>query len=71
VPGDSGHGTIATARAAVNRCRRRLARRIIFTCGEGDSEEIRRLARDQGSPVVLKPFRIEELERAIAGVLRN
>ena len=48
-----------------------LARRMIFTSGEGSSEEVRRLTRERGNPVILKPFRIEDVDQAIASVLRN
>ncbi len=48
-----------------------LARRIVFTAGGGDSGDAERFVRDRGNEILFKPFRIEEIERAIASALRN
>jgi signal transduction histidine kinase len=48
-----------------------LARRIIFTTGDGASDETQKFVRDTGNEIVLKPFKIDELEKAIAATLSN
>jgi len=48
-----------------------LARRIIFTTGDGGSAETQSFVRQTGNEIVLKPFKIEEIERAIASALSN
>ncbi len=42
-----------------------LARRIIFTTGDGTSQETLQFVRETGSQIVLKPCTIQEIERAI------
>jgi signal transduction histidine kinase/CheY-like chemotaxis protein len=49
----------------------RLARRIIFTTGDGASAETRQFVRERGNEIVLKPFKIEEIERAITSTLTS
>ncbi len=49
----------------------RLARRIVFTTGDGASAETRRFLQEAGNEIVLKPFNAEEIESAIARASRN
>jgi two-component system response regulator AtoC len=49
----------------------RLARRIVFTTGDGASEETQRFLEETGNEVVLKPYRIEEIRKAIARAALN
>jgi signal transduction histidine kinase len=49
----------------------RLARRIIFTTGDGASAETLRFLKETGNEIVAKPYRIEEIERAIARASSN
>ncbi len=46
-----------------------LAQRIIFTTGDGANAETRTFLEEARAQVVLKPFRLEELEAAIARAL--
>ncbi len=48
-----------------------LARRIVFTTGDGASDATRRSLEATGNAIVLKPFKIEALEGAIASAIRN
>ena len=48
-----------------------LARRVIFTTGMGVSAETQSFVRETGNEIILKPFKIEEIERAIAAAMRN
>ncbi|MCI0658974.1 MAG: ATP-binding protein, partial [Acidobacteria bacterium] len=48
-----------------------LARRIIFTTGIGASSETQSFVRQTGNEIVLKPFKIDEIEKAIASALSN
>ena len=48
-----------------------LARRIVFTTGDAASEETQRFAREKGNEVLLKPCKLEELERAISRAISN
>jgi signal transduction histidine kinase/CheY-like chemotaxis protein len=49
----------------------RLARRIVFTTGDGASAATAQFLEETGNEIVLKPFKIEEIERAIAVAARN
>ena len=65
------HGSgIQLYRAVVDRSPS-LSRRIIFTTGDGISAETQRFVRETGNEMVLKPFKIEEIERAIASAMSN
>jgi signal transduction histidine kinase/ActR/RegA family two-component response regulator len=44
----------------------RLSGRIVFTTGDGTSEETRRFVHETGTQMVVKPCTVEEIERAIA-----
>lgn len=48
-----------------------LARRIIFTTGDGTGGEPQRFLQGTGNEILTKPFKIEEIERAIASAIRN
>jgi len=48
-----------------------LARRIIFTTEDGASPETQKFVRETGNAIVLKPFKIGELEQAIAAALAH
>jgi len=48
-----------------------LARRIIFTTDDGASPEMQRFVRETGNEMILKPFKIEEIERAVANAMNN
>ena len=49
---------------------RAAAHRIIFTTGDGTAEETRRLLGDLQNEVLFKPYRIEQIEAAIARTVR-
>ncbi len=55
-------------RAVVNK-RPDLARRIILTSGGGTDEEIVRFAKETGNQMVLIPYTMEQIEKAIAKVM--
>jgi len=65
------HGTGKDIYQAVKEKSPHLARRIIFTTGDGASADTQRFVRETGNEIVLKPFKIDELERAIASALSN
>ncbi len=65
------HGTGKDIYKAVIDRSPRLARRIVFTTGDGASAETKQFLKEAGNEIVMKPFRIEEIERAIAGAIRN
>jgi CheY-like chemotaxis protein/anti-sigma regulatory factor (Ser/Thr protein kinase) len=65
------HGTGKDIYKAVLDRSPRLARRIVFTTGDGASAETKRFLEETGNEIVLKPFKIEEIERAIAVAARN
>lgn len=48
-----------------------LARRIVFTTGDGASGATKEFVQDTGNELVLKPYRIEQIERAIARAIHN
>ena len=49
----------------------RLAGRVVFTSGDGSSEETLRFVRETGSQMVPKPCTVGEIERAIARAMGN
>jgi signal transduction histidine kinase len=49
----------------------RLARRVIFTTGDGETGEIRQFFQETGNEILMKPWKIEEIEQAIAKAMRN
>jgi signal transduction histidine kinase/ActR/RegA family two-component response regulator len=49
----------------------RLARRIVFTTGDAASAETLDFIHEIGNEVVFKPFKIDQLEKAIARAARN
>ncbi|HEV8337060.1 MAG TPA: response regulator [Candidatus Polarisedimenticolia bacterium] len=48
-----------------------LARRVIFTTGMGITAETQSFVRETGNEMILKPFKIEDIERAIAAAMSN
>ncbi|MBI4241138.1 MAG: response regulator, partial [Candidatus Rokubacteria bacterium] len=48
-----------------------LARRVIFTTGDGAREETLKFLRETGNEILLKPYRIEDLEQVIASAIRT
>jgi two-component system capsular synthesis sensor histidine kinase RcsC len=48
-----------------------LARRVIFTTGDGESAETRDLVRETGNEILPKPWSIQEMEAAITRALGN
>jgi signal transduction histidine kinase len=48
-----------------------LAGRIVYTSSEGTGGRALEFVRDVGGEIISKPFRIEEVERAIASALRR
>jgi len=65
------HGTGRDIYAAVVTRSPRLARRIVFTTGDGASAETQRFVREAGNEVLLKPCKIEEIDGAIARAMNN
>lgn len=61
-------GTGRDIHAAIARRAPELARRIVFTTGDGASAQTRTFLKTVGGTVVLKPFKFEEIERAVATV---
>ncbi len=59
------HGSGQDIYEAVSEKDPGLARRLVFTTGDGASEETQHFLARVGNPVVPKPCRIEEIERAI------
>ncbi|MEK7799217.1 MAG: ATP-binding protein, partial [Acidobacteriota bacterium] len=49
----------------------RLSGRVVFTSGDGASEETLRFVRESGSQMVPKPCTVGEIERAIARAMGN
>ncbi len=48
-----------------------LARRMVFTTGDGTDAETRRFIRATGNAIILKPCKIGEIEQAIASAMNN
>jgi DNA-binding NtrC family response regulator len=48
-----------------------LARRIIFTTGDAANSDTLGFIREVGNEFLLKPFKIDDLEQAIARAARN
>lgn len=65
------HGSGEDILEAAMRRSPQLARRIVFTTGDGTSSRAERLSRENGVPVLLKPCKIEDLDRAIAAAVRS
>ncbi len=57
-------------RAVVNKSPH-LARRIIFTIGDGASAETLRFLKETGNEIVFKPYSIEQIHTAVANAIRN
>lgn len=49
----------------------RLAHRILFMTGDGANRKTKRFLEETGNVILPKPFKIEDLEKAIAGVVCN
>jgi signal transduction histidine kinase/CheY-like chemotaxis protein len=64
-------GTARDIYDAVLRCRPHLARRIVFTTGHVTNEDALDFLRSTGNELVLKPWQIDEMEKAIARAARN
>jgi len=65
------HGTGEDIYRAVVQGSPCLARRIIFTTGDGASVETRRFIEETRNEVLLKPWSIQEIEQAIARAVRS
>jgi len=65
------HGTGRDIYTAVVTRSPRLARRIVFTTGDGASAETQRFVREAGNEVLLKPCKIEDIDSAIARAMNN
>jgi signal transduction histidine kinase len=65
------HGTGRDIYRAALEKKPTLARRIVFTTGEGTSQETLQFVRETGSQIVLKPCTIQEIERAIERASAN
>ncbi|HEU4400787.1 MAG TPA: ATP-binding protein [Candidatus Polarisedimenticolia bacterium] len=65
------HGSGKDIYKAVMEKNPRLARRIIFTTGDGASAETKRFLKEAGNEIVLKPFKIEQIDGAIAHTMKN
>jgi hypothetical protein len=50
---------------------RELGKGATFTTGDGASPETQKFVRETGNAIVLKPFKIGELEQAIAAALAH
>ncbi len=48
-----------------------LAARIVFTSGAGASSQTIEFVRDAGSELILKPFGIDQIEKALASAVRH
>ena len=56
---------------AAQKMDQRMARRIVFTTGDGASERVKLFLEQTGNVILPKPFNLDDIERAIAGALRN
>ncbi len=65
------HGSGKDIFKAVTDKSPRLAKRIVFTTGDGASAESERFLKETGNEIVLKPFKIQEIETAIAKAIKN
>jgi signal transduction histidine kinase len=64
-------GTARDIYDAVLRSRPHLARRIVFTTGHMTGEDTLEFLRGTGNELVLKPCKIDEIEKAVARAARN
>ncbi len=64
------HGSGKDIFKAVTSKSPRLARRIVFTTGDGASAETERFLKETGNEIVLKPFKIQEIETAITKAIK-
>ena len=48
-----------------------LAKRVIFTTGDGASAETQAYVRQLGNEILLKPFSLEAIERAMSVTVRS
>jgi signal transduction histidine kinase len=65
------HGTGQDVYRAVVEKSSHLARRIIFMTGDGANEDILKFIAEVGSEIVVKPFRLEDIEQALARVAKH
>jgi len=65
------HGTGEDIYRAAKKKSPALAGRIVFTTGDGAGAEAARFHRSTGVAVLLKPCRIEDLDRAIGSAVRS
>ena len=65
------HGTGRDIYRAVLQKNARMARRIVFTTGDGASAEIKKFLTEAGNEILFKPFKLEDLAKAIALATRN
>ena len=65
------HGTGRDIYRAVMQKNARMARRIVFTTGDGASAEIKRFLTEAGNEILFKPFKLEDIAKAIAIATRN
>src|SRR6185295_15456212 len=65
------HGTGRDIYRAVLQKNARVAKRIVFTTGDGASAEIKRFLDDAGNEILFKPFKLEDIAKAIAIATRN
>jgi len=63
------HGTGKDIYRAVVDQSPSLARRIIFTTGDGESPETQKFIQETGNEILPKPWNIQELEKAIANAM--
>jgi len=62
------HGTGKDIYQAVASRAPHLANRIVFTTGDGASEETLKFFREMGREILLKPYSLEDIERVVAGI---
>jgi transcriptional regulatory protein LevR len=48
-----------------------MAKRIVFTTGDGASAEIKKFLNEAGNEILFKPFKLEDITKAIALATRN
>lgn len=65
------HGTGKDIYEAVALKAPHLARRVVFTTGDGASEETLRRFREMGREILMKPYRLEEIERVVSAAIRS
>ena len=65
------NGTGRDIYRAVLQKNARMARRILVTTGDGASAEIKKFLTEAGNEILFKPFKLEDLAKAIALATRN